>query len=193
MLSFIKGKVKFREGNFLVVENNGLGYKIFVSAEIFLKAKPEETIELYLHQHVREDALQLFGFEEYEELKLFEQLISISGIGPKTALGVFAEASLADIISAIVNGDASILKKVSGIGNKTAERIVLELKNKITAGTAVNKLKSKEELNTDGDAVEALVSLGYSTGQAKEALNKVSKDVQDVREKVRQALKNLKQ
>ena len=120
-----------------------------------------------------------------------EQLISISGIGPKTALGVFAIASPQDIISAIVNQDASILKKVSGIGSKTAERIVLELKNKVVPSAGMGDLKSKEEMGADSDAVEALVSLGYSAGQAREALRKVPAEIMDISEKVREALKNI--
>lgn len=189
MIAFIKGKIKQKDGTFIVLENNGIGYKIFVPADVLLKVNISDDVEFYTYQHVREDALLLFGFLKYEQLKLFEQLISISGIGPKTALGVFAESSVEDIVSAIVNGDASVLKRVSGIGAKTAERIVLELKNKITASVKLDGLKSKEEMGEDAEVLEALVSLGYSVYQAKEALKKIDPAIKEVGEKVRQVLK----
>ena len=191
MIAYIKGTIKSKGEGFLVVENVGLGYKVFVPADILLKTKTEDDIELNTYQHVREDALMLFGFEKIEQLRLFEQLISISGVGPKTGLAVFAEAEAADIVSAIVNGDASILKKVSGIGAKTAERIVLELKNKVDASISPADLKTGEELVGLGDVVEALVSLGYSAQQAKDALKKVDPNITDIGEKVRAALKQL--
>ncbi len=180
-----------KTGNFLVIEAGDIGYKVFAPADVLLKTKQDDEVALFTHQHVREDAIQLFGFLKFEELNLFEQLISVSGIGPKTALAVFAEAKLEDIISAIVNGDASILKRVSGIGSKTAERIVLELKNKIAAGAAIENIKTGQELGADADAVEALVSLGYSVSQSREALKRVSVEITDAGEKVREALKNI--
>ena len=175
----------------MVVENNGLGYKVFVPADVLLQIKIDQEIELHTYQHVREDALQLFGFRRYEELRLFEQLISVSGVGPKTAMAVFGVASVQDIISAIVNNNADILKKVSGIGAKTAERIVLELKNKILPCASVAQIKSTEELGADADVVEALVGLGYSNFQVREALKKVDLEIKDIGEKVKAALKIL--
>lgn len=192
MIAYLAGKIKFNSDNFVVIENNGIGYKVFAPTEVCLKAKSGNEIELYIHQHVREDALQLFGFRSYDELKLFEQLISVSGIGPKTAMAVFAEAKIQDIVSAIVNADASILKRVSGIGAKTAERIILELKNKVAASIGLAKVKTKEELGADSDAIEALVSLGYSTNQAREALKTVDPSIADVTERVRAALKEIR-
>ncbi|HMB26300.1 MAG TPA: Holliday junction branch migration protein RuvA [Patescibacteria group bacterium] len=191
MISYIKGQVKFKEKDFIILENNDIGYKIFVPSELLIKLEPEEEIKLFTFQNVKEDALDLFGFMRWEELRLFEQLISVSGVGPKTALAVFAEAEVEDIVSAIVNGDPSILKKVSGIGAKTAERLILELKNKVSASVSVADLKSAEDLGADSEAVEALVALGYSAGQANQALKKVDKNLKDVGEKVRQALRNI--
>jgi holliday junction DNA helicase RuvA len=193
MLSYIKGELKLKDENYFVIENNGLGYKVYVAAELFSQFEKQAEVELYLFQYIKEDALDLFGFANYPELKLFEQLISVSGIGPKTALNVFAVARVEDIVSAIVNQDASILKKVSGIGSKTAERIVLELKNKVVASAHIQDLKTSEEMGADSEAVEALVSLGFPVGQARDALRQVDKDVKDVGEKVKQALKLLKQ
>ena len=191
MLAYIKGKIKYKKQNYFVIDNSGLGYKVFVNNELLLKFNESEKVELYLYQHVKEDLLQLFGFESFEELELFELLISISGVGPKTALNVFMVADINDIKSAIVNEDASILKKVSGIGAKTAERIVLELKNKVS-GNSIN-LKTKQEMNQDIEAIEALVSLGFSNSQAKDALNKVDKNTHDLGETIKKALQILNQ
>lgn len=189
MLSYIKGQVKLKTEQFLIIVNNGIGYKVFAPTDVLLASKTDDEIELYTYQHVREDALMLFGFKNYDQLQLFELLISISGVGPKTALGVFAVAEPADIKSAIVNEDASVLKKVSGIGAKTAERIVLELKNKVTGD--FGEIKTKEELSGDVDSIEALVSLGYSANDAREALKQVDKTITNPSDKVREALKFL--
>ncbi len=192
MIAYLAGKIQFKKNNFLVVIVNGVGYKVSVSQDIFLKVSEGESISLYIYHHVREDSQQLFGFESFDELSLFELLISVSGIGPKTALNVFSTAGIDDIKSAIINGDASILKKVSGIGGKTAERIVLELKNKIDDISNLNLLKSKEELDVDADAVEALISLGYSRQQVRDALKSVEPAVKDLSLRVKAALKFLK-
>ncbi|MFH0814805.1 MAG: Holliday junction branch migration protein RuvA [Candidatus Falkowbacteria bacterium] len=188
MIAYIKGKIKFKEENFVVLENNGIGYQIFVPQEFLLKIEINDDIELFAHQHVREDALQLFGFATAEELKLFELLISISGIGPKSALGVLSVAKINDIKSAIINQDASILRKVSGIGAKTAERIILELKNKVAGIVGIGEVRSREEMDSDIDAVEALIALGYARDKAREALKKTDSTL-DIGERVKQALR----
>jgi len=189
MIAYLSGELQIKGENFVVVKNNGIGYKVFAPAEVCLKAKAGEELELFTYQHVREDALQLFGFAKPNDLRLFEQLISISGIGPKTAMNVFSEAKAEDIIAAIVSGDASILKRVSGIGAKTAERIILELKNRVFAGVELGALKSREEFGADEDAVIALTSLGYSAAQAKDALKRVDATVTDLSQRVKAALK----
>ncbi|MBU1132230.1 Holliday junction branch migration protein RuvA [Patescibacteria group bacterium] len=192
MLSYIKGKIILKTEHFLIIENQGLGYKIFVASNISQSAQSGNETELFLYQHVREDSLQLFGFSDYNELSLFELLISVSGIGPKTALGVFALAGVNDIKSAIINNDSSMLKKVSGIGNKTAERIVLELKNKVAGIVGVGGIKSKEEMSADSEAVEALTALGFSREKVREVLQEIDPQIKDVRLIVRDALKKLK-
>ncbi len=191
MIATIEGIIKIKKENFLILENNGLGYKIFVSLNLLLDCKQGAQLKLFTHQHVREDALQLFGFKTWEEVELFEKLISISGVGPKTGLNVFSIASVVDIKSAIVNEDPSILKKVSGIGAKTAERIVLELKNKISILVGQAGIKTAEELNVDSDVIDALVSLGYSSRQAQEALRNIDAKQKNSSEIIKETLKNL--
>ncbi|MBI5254432.1 Holliday junction branch migration protein RuvA [Candidatus Falkowbacteria bacterium] len=192
MIAYIKGKIKFKGENFVVLENNGIGYQIFIPQELLLKIEIGDAMEFFMHQHVREDALQLFGFATAEELKLFELLISISGIGPKTGLGVLSVAKVGDIKSAIINQDASILKKVSGIGAKMAERIILELKNKVAGIVGVGDIKSKEEMGADADAIDALVALGYAREKAREVLKKTNSDL-DIGERVKEALRIIRE
>jgi len=166
---------------------NGVGYKIFVSAYIFGKLASMKEAEFFIHTHVREDILALYGFLIMEELEIFELLLSISGIGPKAGLGILSIASPKTIKTAILNEDSSILTKVSGVGKKTAERVILELKNKI----ADLPESEKKGAISDSDAIEALASMGYSVSEAREALKLVSPDVKDVGKRVMLALKNL--
>lgn len=170
----------------------GVGYKVFVSSEVFEKFQENDEVALYTYHHVREDIQQLFGFAKLDELNLFELLISVSGIGPKTGMNIFSLADAADIKAAIINGDAAILKKVSGIGNKTAERIVLELKNKIEDISELSLLRSRAEMSSDSDAIDALVSLGYSRQQVKDALKNIDSQIKDSSLKVKAALQFLK-
>jgi Holliday junction DNA helicase RuvA len=155
-----------------------------------MAAATTQIIELFLYHATREDASDLFGLTSIEELFMYEKLLTVSGIGPKTALNIFSTATVNDIRSAIVNGDPAILKKVSGIGPKTAERVVLELKNKMDGVVGVN-MKSGEELSADADVIEALTSLGYSAGQAREVLSQISSELKDTAMKVKEALRLL--
>ncbi len=191
MIAYLKGEIIKKQETYLIVETGGIGYKVFVTTEIVSQAEEGEIIELYIHQQVKEDVLDLYGFVKWSQLELFKLLISISGVGPKTALGVFAAADINDIRSAILNEDATILKSVSGIGAKTAERIVLELKNKISGLVGVDGIKSKDQMTADTDAVEALTALGFSVSQAREALKKVDNKL-NASDKVKEALKLLR-
>lgn len=197
MISFLEGNVAFKGGRFCIMVINGIGYKVFATAET-LKKIPEKsggvnhstslTVRLWTHQYVREDTVELYGFLQYPELELFETLIGISGIGPKGALGVLAIAPVDTLKKAIASGDTSYLTRVSGIGRKTAEKIVLELKEKM-AGRGV--MVSAPELKEEADAIEALVSLGYSPRDAREALAKVPQEITGVEKRVKEALKKV--
>ena len=189
MIGSISGKIILKTEKFLIVEASGVGYKISVSSDTLSKAKRagEETM-LWTHTHVREDILDLYGFSEYAELEFFEMLISVSGIGPKGALAILGVTSLETLRKAIGTGDTSYLTKISGIGKKTAEKIVIELRDKME-----DKLKNEEggsSLSDELDALEALKSLGYSQHEAREALKKVSHGI-DTNAKIREALKIL--
>lgn len=172
-----------------MVKAGGIGYKIFVGPETIRKSPEKgETIKLWTHQYVREDALELYGFLHYAELELFELLISISGIGPKGGLGVLAIAPVDTLKKAIAAGDTSYLTRVSGIGKKMAEKIVLELKEKL-AGRGVSI--EAPELKDEADALDAMMALGYTQREAREALGQVSSEIQSVEKRVRAALKKL--
>jgi Holliday junction DNA helicase RuvA len=185
MIGSIKGKIVLKTEKYLIIETGGVGYKVSVSPDILSKAKKlDGEIFLWIHTHVREDALDLYGFLDREELEFFEMLINVSGIGPRGALSILGITSIETLRKAIGIGDTSYLTKISGIGRKTAEKIVIELRDKI--GTKLEGSSLQVEL----DALEALKSLGYSAIEAREALKKVNSDT-DTNTKIREALKIL--
>lgn len=190
MITYLKGKVKYKNNSYIVLDVHDVGYRVFVVAHLLEKIKEEQDIILYTYQHISEDKTELYGFQEVKELEFFEQLLKISGIGPKSALGVLSQAQVDDIKRAIIHGDPTILIKVSGIGRKTAERIILELKNKIDISDKGDKnyLKGIKE---ESEATDGLVNLGYSVKEAREALKLVPEEVVLVEDKIKEALKLL--
>lgn len=188
MLNFLKGKIIFRGQNFIIVQAGDIGLKVFILANLNLE---NDEIELFTHLNVREDALTLYGFSTYEELELFELLISISGIGPKAGLGILSLADPETVKVAIAKSDATILTRVSGIGKKTAERVILELRNKFPISDSGNLEEKSREISDQSDAMDALVSLGYSANEAKKALSKIPSEIKDVGERIKMALRGL--
>jgi Holliday junction DNA helicase RuvA len=182
MIASLRGKILLKADKFLILEVSGVGYKIFVSPDTMLRTKNDNEVALFTHTHVREDALDLFGFLTREEQEFFEMLIGVSGIGPKGALGILGIATLETLRKAIVTGDTGYLTKVSGIGKKTAEKIIIELRDKVGE-------EKEGSLQGELDALEALKSLGYSQMEAREALKKVK--AADTNGKVKEALKIL--
>lgn len=187
MIASISGSVRHKDLNHLVIDVAGVGYKVSVTTDVSAEAVLSQPIFLWTYLAVRENALDLYGFSEREGLETFEHLITVSGIGPKTALGILNVASPATLRQAVGSGDASYLTRVSGIGKKNAEKIVLELKDKMKF-TENDKSVSA---SIEGDALEALVSLGYSERDARETLKKVSKDATDASARVKEALRLL--
>ena len=187
MIAKLKGKIEYIKDNYVVVDVHDVGYKVFLSVYTFGKVSAMKEVNLFTYTYVREDILALYGFLTLEEKEMFELLISISGIGPKASMGILSIATPKTIRTAILNEDPSILTKVSGIGKKTAERVILELKNKV----ADMSVGEKEEIVIDSDAIEALVGMGYSVSEARDALKLVPAEVKDVGARIRQALRNL--
>jgi Holliday junction DNA helicase RuvA len=187
MLSFIKGKIQYKGENFLEISLGNFAYKVFCSPKTLEAYPMGEEAEIFTHLHVREDLLDLYGFQTRSERDFFELLLGISGIGPKTALGVLAAAPLDLLKKAIAFGDTSVLTRVSGIGQKTAQRIILELRGKLEAEVGVGD----ESILEGGDVIEALMGLGYTRSQAQRALREVPEHVAGVENKVKEALKIL--
>lgn len=189
MIGSIKGKLILKTDKFVIIETNGIGYKINVSPDTItkffhLKQETDNTVSVWTHLHVREDALDLYGFIEKEELDFFEMLISVSGIGPKGALAILGVASIETLKKAISSNDTSYLTKISGIGRKTAEKIIIELRDK------VGKDDGSTNLRNELDALEALKSLGYSQNEARDVLKKLPSEM-DINTKIKEALKML--
>ena len=187
MFASIRGKVLLMSEGYVVVESEGMGYKIYTTSFTAGKIASISEVFLHLYTYVREDTLALYGFMEESELQMFELLISISGIGPKAALGILSIADPKTIRTAILNEDPSILTRVSGVGKKTAERVILELKNKI----ADLPEAEKERAVGDSDVIEALAAMGYTTQESREAIKEIPEDIVDTGEKVKFALKNI--
>ena len=186
MISILEGKVELKTDKFAIIKTNGIGFKVFCPEKVLQKLCNNKKVKLFTYLYVKEGVLDLYGFLSYEQLELFQLLISVKGLGPKAGLGILSSASVKDIKTSIASGQVTLLTKVAGIGRKLAERAILELKGKILAtGSEVKKLTQ------DNEAIEALVSLGYSSSQAKEALSKVSSEVKDTEERIKQALRIL--
>ena len=189
MIAYLKGKIIFKNENFIILLSGSVGYKVFM---LSCQNKIDDETEFFTYLNVKEDSLALYGFMSYQELELFEHLISISGIGPKAGLGILSLADSETIKIAIAKGDSNILTRVSGIGRKTAERVVLELRNKFSSLENDEILQEKsKEINDHTDAIEALVSLGYSLSEAKKAIAEIPSEIKDVSEKIKMALKEL--
>jgi Holliday junction DNA helicase RuvA len=188
MISYIKGKIILRKKDFVIIRSGNIGFKVFVLPNLNVE---NEEIELFTHLSIREDSLALYGFLEYKELELFELLISVSGIGPKAGLGILSLADADTIKVAIAKNDAGILTRVSGIGKKTAERVILELKNRFSISDSDNFEEKSRKIDNQVDVIEALIGLGYNSSEVKEVLSKISPEVEDVKEKIKIALKEL--
>jgi len=160
MISYLKGAVLIKKTRYLILLVNNIGYQIFVNEKTLSQVKENEELGLYTHHHISENLQELYGFLNPPELELFKNLIAISGVGPKSALNVMATASVEDIIQAILSDDPALLRTVAGIGPKTAERIVVELKSKIgKLGKEIN-LKDTAAAPRDIEVIEALLGLG---------------------------------
>lgn len=188
MISNIEGRVNLRGDRFLTINTaGGVGYKVFVIPEVLNSSKKEGVVSLWTRLIVRDDSMELYGFKQYPELQFFETLIQISGVGPKSAMGILSIAPLDTIKKAIASGEVSYLTKVSGIGKKTAERVIVELRDKLGAMSETGNAMFKE----DQDVLSALQSLGYSAGEAREALKNIPDSINGVNNRIKEALKML--
>jgi len=158
MIGFLTGKIISFKPTQIILDVNGVGYLVNISITTFEKISEKETVSLFIHTNVKEDSITLFGFFTQSEKEMFELLISISGIGPKVSLGILSGISVDDLKEAISSGNVSRLIAIPGIGRKTAERVVLELRNKVDAIRADGMVK---ETSAKDEAISALATLGY--------------------------------
>lgn len=183
MLSYIIGEVAEISADTVVVENNGIGFNIKTSAMTIDSLPPVgDMVRIYTYLHVREDAMQIFGFLSKDELEVFKLLLNVNGIGPKGALGILSAISTDDLRFAVLSDDVNLIKSCPGVGAKTAQKLIIELKDKLRLEDAFemavnnNNKKNTVQDNTVivmNEAVEALVSLGYSSKDAIAAVKKV--------------------
>jgi Holliday junction DNA helicase RuvA len=189
MISHLRGTIIEITEKYIVLDVQGIGYKVFCSTDTLagLREGIEASLSTYLA--VREDALDLYGFISSEEKGFFEMLISVSGIGPKGALGILGQTSVETLKQAIGTGDTSYLTKVSGIGRKTAEKVVLELRDKLRAHVTIKE--GPGSLRSESDVVEALKSLGYSPNEARDTLKEIPDNIVGTNARIKEALKIL--
>lgn len=187
MISFLRGNIKDVINNKATIEVGGIGYEVRCTERECSKLSKQvgQEVEIYTHYYLREDTAELYGFLDKKGKDMFVILIGISGIGPKGALNILNTAPLDILQRAIAEGDNSVLTKVSGIGSKIAQKIILELKNKFEGEWLSG------DIRTDSDVIEALEGLGYSKSQIHEVFKKISETVKSTEEKLKEALKIL--
>jgi holliday junction DNA helicase RuvA len=188
MIGSLRGVIIDRRTNQAILEVQGVGYVVNVLGILADKIKIGDELFLYTHTAVRENDISLYGFSTGEELSMFESLMTVSGIGPKSALGILGVAGLAALEEAILTGNTAALTKIAGVGKKTADKIVLELSGKVASTQGLSK-----GMKDDLDVFEALKALGYRDYQVKEAISEIPKEVEGANEKIKHALKILGQ
>lgn len=183
MIGSLRGRVLEVHASFLLLETGGVGYAVKASSGLLSTVKAGEDRFFYVHDHVREDARDLYGFASWSEQEFFEKLLGISGVGPKVALTLMSAGPIGQVKAAVMQGDLALLTSVPGVGKKTAQKIILELKGLL--------VEAEEAVPGDSEVVEALVTLGYPAQQAREALKQVPAAVAGIPDRIREALKYL--
>ncbi len=191
MFSYIKGILDSVTADFAVVEAGGVGFKIYMPFSESSRLKCGEEVKVYTYMYIREGIMDLYGFTSPESLSMFEILISVSGVGPKAAIGILSTMSPSQLVTAVTGGDSKTITKAPGIGNKIAQRIILELKTKLKGFevTGDDDVTVIVEESSQSEAVDALVALGYRMEDAKKAVAAATgESVEDI---IKNALKNL--
>ena len=201
MISYIRGELVAVEKEKVIIDVGGVGYGIFVpESAMGLLPQMGNEVKLYTYLNVREDAMQLFGFLTRDDLEIFKLLMGVSGIGPKGGLSILSKLTADDLRFAIMSGDSKAISAAPGIGKKTAEKVIIELKDKLDIEQILNPSDSetKSAIKMDSsanevqsEAVQALVALGYGSTESLKAVNKVNSENMTVEEVLKQALKNL--
>lgn len=191
MIATLRGKVSQKLQDSVVIDVAGVGYGVYVAAEDYGGLQIDQTAKLYVYEHIREASHDLFGFTSLDTKALFELLLSVNGVGPKMALSIMSTGSSSDVRQAIAGGDTKFIQRASGVGKRVAERVVVDLKDKVgLVGVELSTtgLLQSDAVLTKDEAVEALVSLGYSVIDAAKALEKVDVNL-PTEDRIKQALK----
>ena len=190
MIAHVFGKVAEKFNGSLVIDVHGVGYEVSVATNDFDAVILDQEVKFYTYHHVREQAEELFGFSSLAAKKLFEMLITVQGVGPKAALAILSLGDAEQVRNAIANADSSFVQKATGVGKKTAERVVVDLSDKVGLPTHYDRTEAplQTELNTSDEALEALMALGYTLADATKALENVDANLPTA-QRVTEALK----
>jgi Holliday junction DNA helicase RuvA len=190
MISTLRGKVAEKHGQAVVLEVGGTGYGLFVTFEDFGALKIDEPVKLYVYEAIRENSYELFGFRNLESKNLFEQLLTVKGVGPKMALAILSVAGLQQVRQSIAAGDIKFISQAAGVGRRVAERVVVDLKDKVglAADEAATEFLTTPAADPSDEALQGLVALGYSVQDAADALKKVDKKMKPS-DRIKEALK----
>ena len=196
MIAYVKGKLDTKTNTFVVIDVQGIGYRVFMPAKsIETLGEVGQNVKVYTHYYVREDNISLYGFSSNEELRMFELLISVSGVGAKSAITMLSEISPSSFALAVISDDISKLVKIPGVGKKTAARIILELKDKLKTEQAIDKTEELDlaikDDNKDSEAIAALQVLGYTRKEIEKVFEKMDINNLQLEEIIKQALKYL--
>lgn len=187
MIATLEGTVAVRGDNFVVVETGGIGFKVHVPTPLLLRwGTTGRRVQLYTYLHLRENEVSLYGFESQEALSFFELLLGVSGIGPKVAVGILSASSVDALRAAIAGGDTDSLSQLPGIGKKTAQRIILDLRGKLEEEELV---PARPLSPVDEDVIAALTSMGYSQSEVREALNSLPEEEMPIEQRLLLALR----
>jgi Holliday junction DNA helicase RuvA len=186
MISYLTGSIKFKTNSFITLLIGGVGYKVFVPANLLTDTKLSQQISLFIHTQVKEDVFDLYGFLTQEELTLFEFFLGVSGIGPKTALAIFSNSKLPKIKEAIIKGDVDFFTSIPRLGKKNAQKIIIELRTKLGS---IGELDLISDSGETKEIIEALKSFGFNALEAREAVKSIKDLEGSTSDKIKQALK----
>jgi Holliday junction DNA helicase RuvA len=191
MIATIEGRLVEKSTDSVIIGCGGIGYQLFVSFEDLGALKTDEKIKVYVYEHIRDSAYDLFGFRKPEAKVLFEQLLSVNGVGPKMALAILSIASLDSVRQAIATGDTKFIAQAVGVGKRVAERVVVDLKDKVglTATEDATSFLSTPSADPNDEALQGLVALGYSVHDAAEALKGIDSKLEPA-QRIKEALKS---
>lgn len=200
MYEYICGELRFIFGDYIVIDNNGIGYKIFTSNNTIYELSIGEKYTIYTEHIVKEDYMAIFGFSSYEELEMFKLLISVNGIGPKVACGILSSMSVDSLKLTIINNDAVALSSAKGVGKKTAQKIILELKDKISIDSlkssnisdhSIEEIIKKDDSDKKALVIDALINLGFVKNDIERLLSTINIEEMEIEEIIKISMKQL--